>query len=87
MIQSAAQRHFYGFALRQEFYDEDGAKIREMQFSDVREVDGRHLPHRWLLTPLDKPGHQTAIVVEKMRFDLAIEDSVFTTRNLKKGRR
>jgi outer membrane lipoprotein-sorting protein len=70
----------------QEFYDEDGVKIRELRFSDVREVDGRHLPHRWALTPLDKPGHETVLVVEKMQYDLPIDDSVFTTRNLKRGR-
>ena len=72
--------------LFQEFFDEDGVKIRQMRFSDVREVDGRNLPHRWVLTPLDKPGHETIVVVQKMRYDLAIEDSVFTTRNLKRGR-
>lgn len=72
--------------LFQEFYDEEGEKIREMQFEDVREVDGRYLPHRWTLTPLDKPGHQTVMEVQKMVYDLEIEASVFTTRNLKRGR-
>ena len=72
--------------LFQEFYDEDGEKIRELRFEDVREVDGRNVPHKWTLTPLDKPGHRTTIDVETMRYDLEIEDSVFTTRNLKRAR-
>jgi outer membrane lipoprotein-sorting protein len=72
--------------LFQEFYDEDGEKIRVLRFSDVRAVDNRNVPHRWALTPLDKPGHETVVVVNKMRYDLEIEDAVFTTRNLKRGR-
>jgi outer membrane lipoprotein-sorting protein len=72
--------------LFQEFYDEDGSKVREIHFSDVREVDGRHVPHRWTLTPLDKPGHQTIIDVESMRYDVEIEEAIFTTRNLKRSR-
>ena len=69
--------------LFQEFYDEDGTKIRELAFSDIRETDGRHVPHRWSLTPLDKPGHQTVIDVESIRYDVEIDESIFTTRNLK----
>ena len=71
--------------LFQEFYDEDGKKVRELRFSDVRPVGTRHVPHRWTLTPLDKPGHETVVVVKEIRYDLAIDDSVFTTRNLKEG--
>jgi outer membrane lipoprotein-sorting protein len=73
--------------LFQEFYDEDGAKVRELRFSDVRAVGSRWVPHRWTLTPLDKPGHQTVVVVRKIEYDLAIGDDVFTTRNLKQGAR
>jgi hypothetical protein len=72
--------------LFQEFYDEEGEKIRVLRFEDVREVDSRHVPHRWSLTPLDKPGHETIIAVESIRYDLAIEDEVFSTRNLRRGR-
>ncbi len=76
-----------GTPLLQEFYDEEGAKIRVMRFSEVREVDGRNVPHRWTLTPLEKPGHQTVVAVGEIRYDLDIDESVFTTRNLKRGRR
>lgn len=72
--------------LRQEFFDEDGTKLRVFQLSDVREVQGRHFPHRWVMTPLDKEGHQTAIEIEEIRFDEDFDERIFTTRNLK-GRR
>jgi len=73
--------------LYQEFYDEDGVKVRELRFADVRPVDGRNVPHLWSLKPLDKEGHETVIRVEKIRYDLEIEETVFTTRNLKRGHR
>jgi len=75
-----------GFALRQEFYDEDGEKLRLLRFEDVREVEGRRVPHRWTLTPLDKEGHETRIEMLEIAFDPELADSIFTRRNLEKGR-
>ena len=76
-----------GVVLRQEFYDEDGEKLRTMQFEDIREVDGRWLPHVWKMTPENKKGHQTTIEIKRMDFDAEIEDDIFTKRNLRKGTR
>ena len=72
--------------LHQEFYDEDDVEIRKLDFSDVRKVDGRWVPHLWTLTPLDKQGHRTVVRVDEVRYDLEIDEAVFTTRNLKRGR-
>jgi outer membrane lipoprotein-sorting protein len=72
--------------LRQEFYDEDGEMLRVLEFSEHRSVDERFVPHRWTLTPLEKEGHRTVIEVESMRFDLDINEAVFTKRNLEKER-
>jgi outer membrane lipoprotein-sorting protein len=71
--------------LYQEFYDEEGQRIRELRFGELREVDGRHVPHRWQLRPLDKPGHETVISVSEIRYDLDFDESIFTTRNLKQA--
>jgi len=72
--------------LRQEFFDEDGEKLRVLVFSDHREVDGRSVPHLWSLTPLEKPGHSTVIEVEEMRFDVEIEERIFSKRHLEEER-
>jgi outer membrane lipoprotein-sorting protein len=69
--------------LRQEFYDEDGAKLRVFELGDVREVQGRHFPHAWSMVPLDKPGHRTTIEMQEIRFDEEFDERIFTTRNLK----
>ena len=72
----------HGTPLRQEFYDEDGVKLREMTFSEIAEIEGRHYPRAWSMKPLDKEGHETRIRVKEIRFDAEIDDAVFTKRNL-----
>lgn len=74
-----------GVVLEQEFYDEDGEKLRTMRFEDIRPVDDRWVPHRWTMTPENKEGHQTVIEIKRMDFDAKIDDDVFTKRNLRRG--
>jgi outer membrane lipoprotein-sorting protein len=74
----------HGTPLRQDFYDEDGVRVRTMSFSDVREVEGRRFPHLWVMNPLEKEGHETRIRIDAIRFDQIFDDAIFTTRNLKK---
>jgi len=73
-----------GAPLRQDFFDEEGARLRVMRFSDYRQMGKRYVPHHWTMKPLDKEGHSTTIEVEKMEFDVEIDSNVFTTRNLKR---
>jgi outer membrane lipoprotein-sorting protein len=73
-----------GAPLRQDFFDEDGERLRMMRFGDFRQIEGRFVPHHWEMTPLDKPGHKTTIEIEKIEFDLELQSSIFTTRNLKR---
>ena len=72
--------------LRQEFFSEDGERVRIMTFGDIRRVGDRHVPHRWALVPLDKPGHETVIQLEAVSLDAEFDDKIFTTRNLRSGR-
>jgi hypothetical protein len=67
--------------LSQEFYDEDGTKIRVLSYSKFAET-GRPYPHSWSMVPLDKQGHETAFEVDVIRFDEEYPDSIFTKRNL-----
>ena len=76
----------HGTPLRQEFFDEDGAKLRVLRFDDIRNRSGRWVPHRWRMTPLHKEGHETRIEIRVFEFDASFEDSMFTTRALKKRR-
>ncbi len=68
--------------VRQEYFDEAGVKLRVMTLGDFRDVGKRSYPHRWSMVPLDKPGHETSIVVNAVRFDEKLDDEIFTQRNL-----
>jgi outer membrane lipoprotein-sorting protein len=59
--------------------------IREMRFSDVRDVQGRPLPHVWEMVTYEKKDNITRIVIETAEFDEPIKDSVFTLSNLKRA--
>jgi outer membrane lipoprotein-sorting protein len=74
----------HGTQLRQQFYDEDGEKLRTILFEDIREVGGRHVPHHWEVMPHGKEGHSTLIEISEFRFDEEFDDDIFTTSNLKR---
>jgi outer membrane lipoprotein-sorting protein len=73
-----------GAPLRQDFFDEEGERLRVMRFSDFKKIGERSVPHLWKMIPLDKPGHSTTIEIDEIQFDPEIASSVFTTRNLKR---
>ena len=59
--------------------------LRELRFSDVRIVDGRPLPHDWLMVPSDKPGHSTRVVLEEAAFDVKLDEEIFTQKYLRQS--
>jgi outer membrane lipoprotein-sorting protein len=70
--------------LKQEFYDERGALVRTMTFSEVKPMGGRIMPTRWEIRPTGKPGNMTTVVVKSAVYDTPVDDEVFTQRNLQK---
>lgn len=70
--------------VKEEFYSDRGELVRVMAFSDIRPVGGRAIPTRWDMRPLGKPGHSTTIVVKDARYNVALDEEIFTQRNLQK---
>ena len=68
---------------RAEFFDGDKL-VRVMEFEDVREVDGRPVPHRMVVRPQDKPGESTTLEYQDLAFDVEIDGSTFTRRGLRR---
>jgi outer membrane lipoprotein-sorting protein len=71
------------------YYDEPESgrfeALRQLRFSDVRIVQGRPLPHVWEMTPLDKPGHSTRVVLEEVALDQELDAEIFTQANLRRS--
>ena len=78
--------HSDGIPISEVFYDEDGEKVRTLEFSDVREVAGRTIPTSWVMLPADEPGKSTELRIDSIEFDPPITDTVFTRANLKRSR-
>jgi outer membrane lipoprotein-sorting protein len=74
------------YPISQSFYDEKGRKARQMDFSDVRDMGGRVIPTKMTLTPLleDKKGNQTVVVYEDIKFDVPVDDGLFSLSNLRR---
>lgn len=68
------------------YYDEDGKLMRTMTFSDYRTMDGRLVPASMLVIPADKPDESTALVYHELDFDIDVDESFFSLRNLRARR-
>ncbi|MBI3795158.1 MAG: outer membrane lipoprotein-sorting protein [Nitrospinae bacterium] len=70
--------------LKETYYDEDLKVARTMTFRDVREFGGRKMPAVLRVVPADKPDEHTEIVYEAMRFDLDVNDALFSLSSLQR---
>ncbi len=67
----------------QEYWDEDGKKVRVLTFSDYREVNGELRPMQMLMKAMDKPEEYTRIVMKKLDFSVKLKKSFFSLQKLK----
>lgn len=70
--------------VKQEYYGDRGELERVMSFSQIGPVGGRTIPKRWEMKPVAKAGNSTVITVKDAAYNIAIEDEVFSQRNLQK---
>jgi outer membrane lipoprotein-sorting protein len=67
---------------REEFYNEKKEVIKVMIFRDVKKMGDRSIPTYWEMTNLKKKDHKTIIRIQEAQFNVEIEPSIFTKRNL-----
>ncbi|PKN27409.1 MAG: outer membrane lipoprotein-sorting protein [Deltaproteobacteria bacterium HGW-Deltaproteobacteria-22] len=65
-----------------QYYSDKGVLKRTMTFDRIQKMDGRSIPTRMTLTVAGK-NESTEVVYDKVRFDVAIPDRMFTLRGLK----
>jgi len=69
---------------KQVYYDEAGKPMREMVFSNIQDFNGRKLPSTMTLTPLNKQGHKTQVEYTELDFNVSLQESFFSLRELKR---
>ena len=65
------------------YYDEGGELVRTLTFSGYRTMSGRLVPATMLVIPADKPDERTALIYHELEFDIDIDESFFSLRNLR----
>ena len=68
--------------LHVEYYDEDDLLINTMYNSDIKILGGRLLPGKLEMTPSNKVGHKTVLIYNSIEFDVPMDDTFFTPRNM-----
>ena len=67
----------------QKYYDEKGELKRVMTYSEIENLGGRMIPTVMEMVPQTKKGHRTVIRYLSAKFNLELDDDVFTLRNLR----
>ena len=70
----------------QKYYDEKGQVARVMTYSEVRTFGRRTIPSVLEMIPQTKSGYKTVLRYQDMQFDLALDDGLFSLRNLQTGK-
>lgn len=70
----------------QHFYDEEGNLMRILNFKEIKIFGGKTAPSVMEMLPQNKEGHKTVVRFLNATFDSAIDDKIFTRRNLQKRR-
>ena len=68
-----------------EYYDENYKLMRYMVFSDIKKFGNRLLPSTWTMYNEEKKGNSTSFIIFDMKFDLRIDDSIFSFQELERG--
>lgn len=68
------------------YFDENLVPVRDIRFDKVDLVGERPVPLRMTVQPLDKPAELTVLEYRELVFDVPVEHSFFSLRNLKSRR-
>lgn len=72
--------------LWQKFYDEKGKVARVMNYSQVKTFGRRTIPSVMEMIPQTKEGYKTVLRYVSLQFDLALDEAIFSLRNLQSGK-
>lgn len=72
--------------IRSDYYD-DKMLVRQMVYSDVREVNGKAIPHLLQLLPLDRKhkGEQTRLQYDNLATGVPVAKDLFTKQGLRRA--
>ena len=69
--------------LKAELYDEDGYLVRTEIGTEIKEMDGRLIPSRLELLPVEEKDNKTIVEIKGIRFNIPINENFFSQQNMK----
>lgn len=66
------------------FYDEDGKKVREFVYKNVKKFGKYYIPTIWIVKPVNKRSNYTKIILEDVQYDTKFSDRYFQKSALKR---
>jgi hypothetical protein len=72
--------------LSETFFDQSLQPLKRLEALEIKALGGRTFGTRMRMTPLDEPQHWTEIAYDQAKFDLPIDDGMFTVFALQSGR-
>jgi outer membrane lipoprotein-sorting protein len=69
--------------LHSRFYDEEGSLLNIMNASDVKIMDGRLIPTKFEMIPVEKKNQKTEMIYRSIRFNIPLDDGFFTTEKMR----
>jgi len=72
--------------LKTEYYDEDGYLVNLLEQDQVKEMDGRLIPTRLSMRPVEEEGHRTVMTYQQIAFDVDLSESFFSLQNMRRIR-
>ncbi|WP_020675661.1 outer membrane lipoprotein-sorting protein [Geopsychrobacter electrodiphilus] len=66
------------------YFDEEMVRVRDLVFDEVQQIDGRNIPLRMTIQPVDEPLERTVIRYSAIDFNIPLTESFFSLRNLKR---
>jgi len=74
------------FPLKVRYYNEDGELVKSHLNSEVKTMDGREIPTKTIVQPADEPEKKTIVYINKMDFNVDLNDRFFSQQNMKRVR-
>ena len=68
--------------LKADLFDEDKKPVRALELSDFKNIGGRSIPTVMMMKPLDGSGEYTRVTWKELSFDVKLDASFFSVRNL-----
>jgi len=71
--------------LKTEYYDEDDYLVKTETASEIKTMDGKEMPTKFEIIPADEPNNKTIVTMDKIIFDIEVDESFFSQQTMKKG--